>query len=138
MKREFLKNEKGQSVVEFALVLPILILLLLAIMEGGRIFAGYVELQNAARDATRYASINVKNKTAPSAIKTYAEDRLTLLDPTKLAFSIKSPTWSGTEYSSDKVVEIELSYPLEITTPIISNITGSPFNVKATMSMSRE
>ena len=138
LRREFLKSEKGQSLVEFALILPILIFLLLAIMEGGRIFASYVELQNAARAGTRYASIQVKEKTAPAAIKTYIENRLTMLEPSKLSFDIKRPSWTGSEYSSEKVVEIELNYPLEIITPIISNITGNPFNLKVTMSMSRE
>ena len=55
MKR-LMRNQKGQAVVELAIVLPILILLFMAILEGGRIFTGYIELQTAARDGARYAS----------------------------------------------------------------------------------
>ena len=43
--KKLIKQNKGQTVVEFALVLPVLIFLLLAIMEGGRIFAAYLEAQ---------------------------------------------------------------------------------------------
>ena len=51
-----LRNKgKGQGLVEFALILPILLMLLLGIVEGGRIIWAYVTVQNAAREATRYA-----------------------------------------------------------------------------------
>lgn len=49
------KKVKGQSLVEFALVLPILLMLLLGIIEGGRIIWAYVTVQNTAREAARYA-----------------------------------------------------------------------------------
>ncbi|MDX1521613.1 MAG: TadE family protein, partial [Anaerolineae bacterium] len=46
---------KGQSLVEFALILPVLLMLLLGIIEGGRIIWAYVTVQNAAKNAARYA-----------------------------------------------------------------------------------
>jgi hypothetical protein len=46
---------KGQALTEFALTLPILLLLLLGIIEGARIIWAYITVQNAAREATRYA-----------------------------------------------------------------------------------
>ncbi len=48
-------REKGQGLTEFALILPILLLLLLGIIEGGRIIWAYITVQNAAREAARYA-----------------------------------------------------------------------------------
>jgi len=47
---------KGQTLAEFALTLPILLLLLFGIIEFGRLFQSWVTLQNAARTAVRYAS----------------------------------------------------------------------------------
>jgi hypothetical protein len=41
--------------VEFALMLPILLLMILGIIEGGRIIWAFVTVQNAAREAARYA-----------------------------------------------------------------------------------
>ena len=50
------QHGKGQTLAEFALTLPILLLLLFGIVEFGRLFQSWVTLQNAARTAVRYAS----------------------------------------------------------------------------------
>ena len=40
---------RGQAMVEFALVLPLLALLLVVAIDFGRVFFGWVSLTNAAR-----------------------------------------------------------------------------------------
>jgi hypothetical protein len=50
------RRRQGQTLAEFALTLPILLLLMFGIIEFGRIFQAWVTLQNAARTAARYAS----------------------------------------------------------------------------------
>ena len=50
------QHGRGQTLAEFALTLPILLLLLFGIIEFGRLFQSWVTLQNAARTAVRYAS----------------------------------------------------------------------------------
>jgi hypothetical protein len=47
-------QESGQGLLEFALVLPILLLVLVGLAEFARIFAIYTNLFNAAREGTRY------------------------------------------------------------------------------------
>jgi len=47
---------RGQTLVEFALTLPILLILLFGVIEFGRIFQAWVTLQNAARAAVRLAT----------------------------------------------------------------------------------
>lgn len=54
-----MKFQKGQSVVEFAIVLPIFLLLLFSIFYFGMIFADYLMLNNVARSSAREASIMV-------------------------------------------------------------------------------
>ena len=48
-------KERGQSLLEFALILPVLLLFIFVIVEAGRLFQGWLTVQNAARDAGRYA-----------------------------------------------------------------------------------
>lgn len=47
------KSESGQAVVEFALTLPILLLLLLGIIEFGHGLNSYLTVLSSARDAAR-------------------------------------------------------------------------------------
>ena len=47
------KRERGQSLVEFALVLPILLILLLGITDFGLAFYGMVTVNTAAREGAR-------------------------------------------------------------------------------------
>ena len=48
------RASSGQSVVEFALVAPVLALLLVAVADFGRVFYTAIELNNAARAGTQY------------------------------------------------------------------------------------
>jgi len=47
---------KGQGMVEFALILPMLLLLLFGIIEVGRMLVVYSQVQAASREAARYAA----------------------------------------------------------------------------------
>ncbi|RBP66000.1 TadE-like protein [Alkalibaculum bacchi] len=51
------KSDKGQALVEFALVLPILLALILGMIEFGWILNGKITLTNAAREGARVAAI---------------------------------------------------------------------------------
>lgn len=51
-------GEKGAAAVEFALILPILLMLVLGIFEFGRAFNIQVSLSEAAREAARYAAVH--------------------------------------------------------------------------------
>jgi Flp pilus assembly protein TadG len=50
-------TEKGQSLVETALVLPILILLLAIVIDAGRLFDAAIVLVQAAREGARFATV---------------------------------------------------------------------------------
>jgi hypothetical protein len=51
----FFHRQKGQGLLEFALVLPVLLAITFLLIETGRMFQAYVTIQNAARAAARYA-----------------------------------------------------------------------------------
>jgi len=52
------ERTRGQSLVEFALVLPILLFLTLIALDFGRVYLGYINLQNMARIAANFAANN--------------------------------------------------------------------------------
>jgi hypothetical protein len=51
------RSERGQGLVEFALVLPLLMILLLGVADFGRIFSAGITLEAAARDAAEATAI---------------------------------------------------------------------------------
>jgi len=67
MKRPFTdrrRRERGASLVEFALVVPLLLLIVFGIMEAGWLFAQQVEVRNAAREGARIAAVSAPDITA--------------------------------------------------------------------------
>lgn len=68
------RKETGQALVEFALVLPLFLLILFGIIEFGFAFAFKMQVQNASRDATRYAAIHSSDSTLVSEVTQYLMD----------------------------------------------------------------
>jgi uncharacterized protein (UPF0333 family) len=56
---------RGQAVVEFALVLPFIVVLLLIAIDFGRVFFAYIEINNAARVAAGFAGANFWSGSPP-------------------------------------------------------------------------
>lgn len=57
------KKLTGQSVIEFALALPILLLLIMGVLDFGRAFFMKIALVNAAREGAYFLSYNPADKT---------------------------------------------------------------------------
>ncbi len=55
-KSNFLRKERAQTMVEFALVFPIVLLITYGIMELGRMIFIYTSLTSAAREGARYGA----------------------------------------------------------------------------------
>lgn len=52
------QNERGAVAVELAIVLPLLLMLLIGIIEFGRVFNVQISLSQAAREGARYAAVH--------------------------------------------------------------------------------
>jgi len=52
------RHSRGQSVVEFALIVPLFMLLVLSALDFGRMFFTYIQISNAAREAVAYGANN--------------------------------------------------------------------------------
>lgn len=53
-----LKRTEGASSVEFAILLPILVMLLVGIIQFGMAYSNYVSITHAAREGARLAAVN--------------------------------------------------------------------------------
>ncbi len=57
------RRSRGQAMVEFALVLPVLLILLMVLIEVARLFSAWLIVENSAREAARYAVTGEFNPT---------------------------------------------------------------------------
>jgi len=118
-----MKKNKGQSLVEFALVLPLFLFLVFAIIYAGMLFHDYTTLTGIARSAAREAAI--VTETDYTGIKTFYEQQskntLTTLYTTKSG-SITVANESQSDGTTGVRVRIKMyrtinSYVLDVVTP---------------------
>ncbi|MCH4890437.1 pilus assembly protein [Acidaminobacter sp. JC074] len=116
------KNEKGQSLVEFALLIPILILILMAIIEFGFMFNTYITVSNASREGARLGSVGATNAEISQRVLEAAPN----LDADRISISI-SP---GNRNSGD-MINVTIEYDYEIITPIMSSFLSPLIDLEA-------
>ncbi|MDR6905398.1 Flp pilus assembly protein TadG [Agromyces sp. 3263] len=66
------RNERGAAAVEFALIIPLLLLLVFGVMEFSRLYNEQISLSNAARSAARVMAIGNNQANAKNAAITAA------------------------------------------------------------------
>lgn len=133
-------NERGQALIELALALPILLLILMGIIEFGRIFHTNIIIEQAARAGGRLATVNQNSAdiaatvvTAGSSLSVNANHIKIYYCPTPDCTSTKT---TGVQRGDSAVVEI--TYPMELITPIIRPFVptnNGKYEVKARMVM---
>jgi Flp pilus assembly protein TadG len=69
----FVNGERGQSLVEFALVLPIFIIMLFGIIEFGRLWETVNVVTSAAREGARVAAVTLPD---PAQVNSAAQNVL--------------------------------------------------------------
>ena len=110
MRRQSLRSEDGQGVVEFAFVLPLLLALVLGICEFGILFNNYVTLTDATRVGARKATVSRFLGDNGAAAVVAARNAAPGLDPNKLVVTATSTDWQVA--GSD--VNVTASYPYSI------------------------
>lgn len=75
----------GQGMVEFALILPLLLLLMMGIIEFGYVLIVYSGMFNAAREGARLGVVRPKDQVA---IVDLTRDKVFLVDPTGVSINV--------------------------------------------------
>jgi Flp pilus assembly protein TadG len=103
-----LAAEDGQALVEFALVLPLLVLVLFGVIQFGIAFNNYVTLTDAVRAGARSAAVS-RFATSPGAeAEDAVRDAAVNLDQDKLSVTVTS-SWNRGED-----VRVVGTYPYEL------------------------
>jgi Flp pilus assembly protein TadG len=102
-------GERGQAMVEFALVLPVLCLVMFAVFEFGQAWWDYQQLSSAASEGARKAIVSRNDANKTTAITTAVKDNAPGLDSGSVNVNITS-TWSP-----GSTVTVTATYPEDIT-----------------------
>jgi Flp pilus assembly protein TadG len=145
---------RGQSLVEFSLVFPIIVLLVVAFVEVGRAVFAFNTIANAARQAARVAAVNqlpdvtdcdatrpVEDPYEPHwSIRGCAIAAAAPLDLTTANVSVAYDAPPDTTLDCDPtlhvgcIAAITVTYDFSVATPFVSWIIG-PFTISQTSEM---
>lgn len=112
-RNRIIKSEKGASAVEFALILPLLIMLVFGIVEFGIAFNNYVTITHAAREGARIAAVDLNNPD----LKNIIIERAFPVQITEDDIVISTTE----EKNIGDPVEVEITYNISITIPLVGS-----------------
>jgi len=116
------RKEDGQSVVEFALVLPILLMVVLGIMEFGWLFYGNIVMTSAAREGARVAVVGGTPTQIETAVKNHTDNA-----------GINNVTVQKAVDDDEVTIDVEGNLK-----PIVGLFLEDPVNVAAEATMRKE
>jgi TadE-like protein/PKD domain-containing protein len=145
------RRTRGQSLVEFALVLPILLFLTLIALDFGRVYLGYINLQNMARIAANFAGNNpgawdadVRSTDADLKEKYYNQiiaDAQAIncslidtngdhhIDADDFTPNFTDQTGNGVGTDAGDIGEVQIGCRFAVITPGIANVVGGSVQV---------
>ena len=113
----WLKNESGQSAVEFALVVPLLLLVIIGILHFGKVMNYWLDLNHVASEGARKAAVN--HFSTDAGYETYIRGRLETEElRTGGTSSIPSPATiavclpEGSDVGDPVTVQVAVDYSL--------------------------
>ena len=139
--RHIIKKEHGQAMVEFALVLPILLLLIGGIIDFGWIFYNNISANNACREAARYVGIHYRIDPI-NGDDSIAESKalLKVQENTLPSFTIETVTVDNeleipSNLNSEEYITVNLAGKVIVLTPILQTIVGDEYEINVATTM---
>jgi hypothetical protein len=146
MLRRFIRAERAQSLVEFALVMPMLLILLFGIIDFGLGLRAYISAASATREGARYAAVGNPAGTFSSGGSGECNGSTSTTTVGKVCSNLKgldlenvddvSVTYPNGRAPGESVV-VELDYEYEYITPvrrIVNFLSGG--NIDETLTIS--
>ncbi|MGY1779263.1 TadE/TadG family type IV pilus assembly protein [Geodermatophilus sp. SYSU D01036] len=123
--RKRLHRERGASVVEFALIVPLLMILVLGIVEFGHAFQVQGTLSAAAREGARVMAL----QSNPAAARAAVRDAAPTLDPAITDAQIAiTPAACPMTAATTANVRVTISYPM----PFLTGFFGADVDLTGT------
>ena len=123
-----MKNERvkiGQSLIEFALILPLFFFMVTVFLDLGRATFSYTTLNNAVREGNRFAIVQAQSDYASmSALNAAVEAKTRSFLYTKDMNTNSTITITRLDVDTDPKIKINIVYKFKPVTPGLSQIMG--------------
>ena len=120
---------RAQALVEFALALPVLLLLMLGVFDAGRVAVAAGSLANGAREGARTAAVLYPAEGWESEAAARARSAMSGLDLSLLNVAVTSETSSGATH-----VKLQTTYTFRPIAPVLTlGWTDFPMTVSSRM-----
>jgi len=129
--QKLIRSEVGQAIVETAIVLPVVLLLLVAIVDAGRVFHAWLIVTNAAREGARAASAQQDLATVEARIESASGSWLCGTD-------IGCTNNGNIQGASGDPVSIRVTRDVSLLTPVMSAIWGGTVTLTGDATMQLE
>ncbi len=123
--------KRGQSIVEVALVLPLLALLLTGLLDFGRAFFVTVALNDAAAEGAVYAASHPTDLTGTTARARGSLEGTPLIVPDQVQVTITCAGGNCSSVSGGAAITVTTTYPFTFITPLIGNMFGGSLTLRA-------
>lgn len=107
-------RDRGAAAVEFALVLPVLLILVLGIIEFGRAYHIQTTLSNAARDGVRVMALQDSVTAARTTTKSSAQT----LGLTDMMIGV-APSTCSSDISAPAMASVTITYPFALVSGLL-------------------
>jgi len=129
MNKRMRRNRgRGQALVEFALVIPLFLLVIFGLVDLGRAVFVNNSLAEAARDGARYGSVQARSydDASRAAVEDWVLDRLEgVPNPTVTVTCVPQTFALGCTGNGEDLVIVTTEADLDMITPIIGQIVGT-------------
>ena len=125
-QKKTFQSERGQSLVELAISLIVMLTLLAGAVDFGVALYSFVALRDAAQEGALYASIHPDNETEIEARVRSSSDSPVNLSDTSAVFIDINELPSGVDRceGNQAMIQVEVSYDYQLTMPILPGVLG--------------
>jgi Flp pilus assembly protein TadG len=124
--RTFSRQERGQSLVEFGLAVPVLVALLLFIVSCGQLFSAQLVLINAAREGARVGAVGAPTEAITKTALAYLKSAG--ISDKNVEVQVK-----GAQADPGESVQVKTVYKLSLVVPIPGLPDPVPLETQALM-----
>lgn len=121
------RRQRGQSLVEFALVFPVFVMLVFGLIDLGRLVYVDNAIAQAAREGARWGSVQGRSSSATTRddVRAYTLGIMTAVPGPTVAVSCELDGAARTACRTNDTLVVSVSSPVSMLTPVIGQLVGT-------------